>query len=351
MAFSREINQQIASGLGFQGQAGNGNVDRWLLANPNQIGAYTQARQQYDPNYQFNRQAVAAIQPNFAATGVRPVGVLEPFNAYQKNALTNLAQGPGGMGFMKQAQSALSGIPQYQQQAAQSLTPQAFEQGLGMFMNPYIQQVIDANAGDIRRQLGIGLSDINQEATQAGAFGGSRHAIRQAELERNASQQMADMSARLRASGFSEATGNVLNNLGQERQAALGAGNLGLGMAQGALSGSAQNLQNFYNMQNAALGAGNQIQGQNQKMLDVISGLQQQASPLGRLGTLQGQLGAFPIGGSISPTSWQQPGMLQSAAGGALAGFGLANQFGLGNTGGSSFGTYGPQLPLNYWAG
>jgi hypothetical protein len=57
------------------------------------------------------------------------------------------------------------------------------------FMNPYQQQVIDESLRQINRQGDMARQNLQAQAVRAGAFGGSRGAIQQAELERGLSEQ------------------------------------------------------------------------------------------------------------------------------------------------------------------
>lgn len=88
------------------------------------------------------------------------------------------------------------------------------------FMNPYTGEVIDQSLADIERAR---LQQANQaaaQATAAGAFGGSRGALMEAEIARNALEQGASTAANLRNQGFQFAS-----QMGQQdvarRQAAL----------------------------------------------------------------------------------------------------------------------------------
>ena len=100
---------------------------------------------------------------------------------------------------------------------------------IGMFMSPYETEVVDramadvARAGDIRR-LGIGA-----KAAGAGAFGGSRQAIAESELDRNVLDRQANIAAQLRNQGFGQA-------LTASQRAAQLMG--GLGQAFGSLAGT-----------------------------------------------------------------------------------------------------------------
>jgi hypothetical protein len=84
---------------------------------------------------------------------------------------------------------------------------------------------------------------------QAGAFGGSRQAVAEQELQRNTAQQLADTSARLRSAAFTgaqtQAQNAFQNQMARGQQAAQIFGQLGqgigqLGTSQAALGEAAQ---------------------------------------------------------------------------------------------------------------
>ena len=56
--------------------------------------------------------------------------------------------------------------------------PQAYEQ----FMSPYQQQVMDATLSEFDRQQTIGQVGLRDQAIQAGAYGGGREGVMQANI-------------------------------------------------------------------------------------------------------------------------------------------------------------------------
>lgn len=91
-------------------------------------------------------------------------------------------------------------------------------------MNPYQQQVLDAVGADFNKQRALAHTQANQAATQAGAFGGDRHAVMEgARLGELDSAQLATM-ANLRQTGFNDAMGRA----GQAANLGFGAGEMDL---------------------------------------------------------------------------------------------------------------------------
>ena len=63
------------------------------------------------------------------------------------------------------------------QQAAGLYGQAAAGPNIGQFMNPYTSQVIGRTGMDMARQAQIAQNQLGAQATQAGAFGGSRHGV------------------------------------------------------------------------------------------------------------------------------------------------------------------------------
>ena len=76
---------------------------------------------------------------------------------------------------------------------------------LDKYLNPYNQQVVDTSLADIERARQMQMLDNNSRATMAGAYGGDRAALVNAETNRGALDASARVAADLRARGFDEA--------------------------------------------------------------------------------------------------------------------------------------------------
>ena len=134
--------------------------------------------------------------------------------------------------------------------------------GIAAFMDPFTREVIEAEQAEIAR---LGEKQLNQARAQqaaAGAFGGSRGAIQEAEIGRNVLEQQARTGAQLRSQGFQQAAqqaqaafeaargrqqraAQLTGALGQQGagtalQAAQQAGQLGLSAEQLAQTGALQ---------------------------------------------------------------------------------------------------------------
>jgi hypothetical protein len=96
--------------------------------------------------------------------------------------------GAGGIGAGNIAQQA-SGIGgQYYRMATDPYAQASF-------MSPYMQNAVDRQKFEAMRDYSVGLSKQRAQATGAGAFGGSRQAIAEAEANRNLQQQLQNIQA------------------------------------------------------------------------------------------------------------------------------------------------------------
>ena len=94
--------------------------------------------------------------------------------------------------------------------------PQAFTgQAAQQYMNPYLQAALNPQIAEVRRQEALTQSQDAGRAAQAGAFGGSRSFIMDAERARNTGQQIADITGQGYARAFDTAQGQF--NTEQQR--------------------------------------------------------------------------------------------------------------------------------------
>jgi hypothetical protein len=105
-------------------------------------------------------------------------------------AVTGAGQGTG-----------VAGYQPFLQQAAAYSGPQAYQE----FMSPYQQEVIDTSLAEFDKQRAIAQQQISQSAIGAGAFGGGREGVQQAEFGAQSLQDRALLQAQLQAQGFQQA--------------------------------------------------------------------------------------------------------------------------------------------------
>jgi hypothetical protein len=89
---------------------------------------------------------------------------------------------------------------------------------IGAYQSPYQQQVIDTAMQDIQRQADIARGGAQERAIRAGAFGGSRSALLEAESQRPFVEQMARTSANLRQAGFEQAQRAAQSDIARQQE-------------------------------------------------------------------------------------------------------------------------------------
>jgi len=88
---------------------------------------------------------------------------------------------------------------------AQAPTPSLLGADIAAYQSPFQRQVTDIALGDIRREAELARQAAQARAIGAGAFGGSRSAILEAEATRPYAEQAARTAATLGQAGFEQA--------------------------------------------------------------------------------------------------------------------------------------------------
>jgi len=160
------------------------------------------------------------------STGVPTLSELGPQVAGQ-NVLTQAAQqqaaSQAGLGQLTfdpttgavtgaGAGTGVAGYQPFLDQAAAYSGPQAF-QG---FMSPYQQQIIDTTLQEFDTQTAKGVPQLAANAINAGAFGGGREGVAQAQYASDAARNRAALQAQLLGQGFTQA--NQLANQAFDQQ-------------------------------------------------------------------------------------------------------------------------------------
>lgn len=183
---------------------------------------------------------------------------------------------------------------------------------ISRFMNPYASQVIDIAERERRRAGDIEEQELASKAVKAGAFGGSRQGILEAERRRNLEQGIVD----IRTAGLGQAFKQAVEQAQAQQESRLGAARSLTELAQVAPSGTAQELARL-----EAVGAARR--GQSQAELDIAQRkfLEERTFPEATLQQYsqfiqptQAQLGAAGTRTNIGPGQ-AQPTYLQQTAG------------------------------------
>lgn len=216
-------------------------------------------------------------------------------------------------------------------QASQGYTPQTAEvstiagQNLDPYLNPYTQNVIDNTLGTLDRNNQMNQNRLDANAAAAGAFGGSRHGVLGAEVQRGYQDQVADTTARMNQANFTNALNvagqdvNSMNGMAQFNTGQMNAGgqfnsNMALNAGNAMMNLGGQNFS-MRNQANNNLARDGAMQQQAMQALIEATKAQTQgalnapsaslASPLAALGGIPGQGG--------TQTSTRQPGLMDYA--------------------------------------
>jgi hypothetical protein len=287
------------------------------------------------------------FQGNETGDGGFNITGFQPYKAYggtydQQGNQTSYDPGKSVAGFQPMQEQAQRGIAGMQlpgeygrasQQAAYAgmggmdvagqANTQGFQNQVGGYMNPYMQQVLNPQLDELRRQYGITGQQQSSQATQAGAYGGSRDAIMAAENNRNlgmaqnqAIGQAYDRSFGAAQQQYNQNLQNQLAGYGMVGQSA----NQLAGIGNQMLTGQ----QGIYNMQNAA---GVQQQALEQRKIDqaVSDYANAQQYPLMQLGTMSNMLRGLPMQASTTNQYAAAPSALTQGIGAAGAGASLYN--------------------------
>lgn len=195
---------------------------------------------------------------------------------------------------------------------------------MGQYMNPYINTVVNRTTADMNRGRQMALNDVGAEATAAGAFGGSRHGLVEAETNRGFADAIGDMSAGLRQQGYNTALGAAQFDAGQQQTADMANANLGMQKQQFRLSAANQ----LGALSNLGFGMGQQIQGMqgaagaaqrgiSQSLIDAAKGQYAgyAGAPYQGLNAMIGATSGAPVASSTTTSS--NPGLLGFLSGGA----------------------------------
>ena len=201
------------------------------------------------------------------------------------------------------------------------------------YMNPYIEMAMEPQLREAQRTSDIQrVADMGQ-ATRAGAFGGGRQAIIEAERQRNLGTQMGDIRARGLMSAFEQAQQQFGREQALREQSRQYGSTLGLQGLQTALQGAGQmgalggqqfqqgldinKLQNTYGAQQQQ----QQQAGLSQNYQDFLN---QQRYPYQQLEFMSNMLRGTPMG-TVSTLYGQQPNMGSQLAGAGLGALSLYN--------------------------
>ena len=230
----------------------------------------------------------------------------------QYNQATGLA-GLGGMGALGAAQQGMGAGADY---AGQVTNPNA----VAAYMNPYQQNVIDVQNEAAKRQADIARTQRNAQATKAGAFGGSRQAIENAEANRSLQSLMNNNQLQGQQQAYQSAIQNMQYGAGLGLQG-LGVGLQGYGQAGQAGSNLANIGSQQLGAQQGILGLQQQVGGQQQAQEQQIINqaiqnyANQQQAPMQAYNQYNALLRGYAVPGMTTTQYQAAPSMTSQLAG------------------------------------
>ena len=149
-----------------------------------------------------------------------------PMTAGESGLQSKVFQGLGNLTFPGNLGGSFSSAGAYQLPNMNAAAPSTAAGGAApagptgiasQYMNPYLQAVLDPQMAELRRQNDITNMNTNAKFTSAGAFGGGRNAIMNAENNRNLMQEMNKTVGQGYASAYDKAMGQYNTEQGQSK--------------------------------------------------------------------------------------------------------------------------------------
>tara|TARA_S200002703_G_scaffold48788_2_gene42109 strand:+ start:12081 stop:13052 length:972 start_codon:yes stop_codon:yes gene_type:complete len=257
-----------------------------------------------------------------------PAQQVAPLTQAQETAVTKAQEGLGAyQPFLDAASTTVGAGLGAIGAGVQNLDPSQ----ISTFMNPYSQQVTQQALAELDRQAAIQGQRTAAQAVAAGAFGGSRFGVREAEEARNLAQVK---SQRI----FEDLSRNFLQAQQAQQRTAQQLGQLGVqtlqaGQAQVGLGEAGQRLGGVDINRLLSVGGVQQQQAQNEIEAARRTELARQQEPFRRVGFASDVLRGVPSS-QVQYTQQPAPSLFQQVAGLGIAG--LSTLGALGGTGGIS---------------
>lgn len=191
------------------------------------------------------------------------------------------------------------------------------------YMNPYQQNVIDIQKNEALRDYMTQLPGMDAKAVSAGAFGGDRQAILQAEAQRNLNQNLQN----IQATGTQQAYNNAQSvfNTDMSRQGTALTGAAGAGQTLAGIG--QQGFQNQLAVNQGIMGIGNQQQALEQKGLDVgyQNFVDQRDNPIKQLGIMQSGFSGMPMTQTAVSNTTPAASLTQQLISNGIGGYMMGN--------------------------
>ena len=209
---------------------------------------------------------------------------------------------------------------------------------VGSYMSPYTQNVIDSSLRTLGGYQEQALNQQGAQASRAGAFGGSRHGIAEAETRKAYGQQASDLVTNQTQQAFMNAQNMAGRDIASQNQFAMGnraaserAAGIRAGGAAGLASTAGQQLGSEMNVLGAQMQAGDAQRALDQAGLDAEyqEFMREQGFPVIGLDALTAAAGGIPRG--YGTTTEQMSGLGPALAAGGSLGMGLSGLRRMGN--------------------
>ena len=187
-----------------------------------------------------------AGQSAFQQKAAQGLADMSGLGSIQRDASGQVVGFTGGTG-VASYQPYLTAGAGFNQAAANLADP---SQDYSAFMSPYQKEIINTTMSDFDRQSQISKQGISQNAYTAGAFGGARQGVQEAEYQSNSDRNRAAVLAGLYGQGYQQAQAS--------RQEAMN-NQLGLGSLQNQMAQFVPGLQSQQVAGLEALGAQDQV--------------------------------------------------------------------------------------------
>ncbi len=241
----------------------------------------------------------------------------------QYNQATGLT-GMSGMGALGTAQQAQRMGGDYLSATSNVFNPKTgtydASNVVGAFMSPYTQNIVDVQNQAAQRQADIARAQRQAQATKAGAFGGSRQAIENAEANRALQSMMNNNQLQGQQAAYQSALQNMQYGAGLGMQG-IGAAQQGYGMA-GQAGASLANIGNQQlGAQQGILGLQQQVGGQQQAQEQQIINqaiqnyANQQQAPMQAYNQYNALLRGYAVPGMTTTQYQAAPSMTSQIAG------------------------------------
>lgn len=263
----------------------------------------------------------------------QPGGGFRPYQSYSEYDKKRGGSGETVAGFTPMQAGAMQGLQGYQlPQQGQYGSMMAAGAGLGAmnagnqyamqatnpystaaYMSPYMENAVAPQMREAARQSAMEGQKQQAAAVQAGAFGGSRQGLIEAERQRNLMQQQADIYGKGTQAAFEQA------RQAQQYGADLNLKGLGLGMEGGKALGELGNQQYAQQtglmQQQLAVGKQQQEYEQNRLNQVIQDYATSQQYPFMQLGMLSNMIRGQPMQAVTTQSYQAQPNLLQQGIG------------------------------------